>query len=71
MRSFEGGATAEHVPTERVPRPVYDTTDIVVAAPQEVARAGSAESNGPVSADRHGDRDGGGDGGGLLLSVGG
>jgi DNA segregation ATPase FtsK/SpoIIIE, S-DNA-T family len=38
MRSFESGATAEHVPTERVPRPVYDTTDIVVAAPQEVAR---------------------------------
>jgi DNA segregation ATPase FtsK/SpoIIIE, S-DNA-T family len=35
---FDGGATAEHVPTERVPRPVYDTTDIVVAAPQEVAR---------------------------------
>src|SRR5277367_6911230 len=35
---FESGATAEHVPTERVPRPVYDTTDIVVAAPQEVAR---------------------------------
>ena len=38
MRWFESGATAEHVPTERVPRPVYDTTDIVVAAPQEVAR---------------------------------
>ena len=38
MRSFESGATAEHVPTERVPRPVYDTTDFVVAAPQEVAR---------------------------------
>ena len=38
MRSFERGATAEHVLTERVPRPVYDTTDIVVAAPQEVAR---------------------------------
>src|SRR5271156_1575885 len=35
---FESGATAEHLPTERVPRPVYDTTDIVVAAPQEVAR---------------------------------
>src|SRR5271167_4812439 len=32
---------------------------------------GSAESNGPVSTDRHGDCDGGGDGGGLLLSVGG
>jgi S-DNA-T family DNA segregation ATPase FtsK/SpoIIIE len=38
MRWFDNGATAEHVPTERVPRPVYDTTDIVVAAPQEVAR---------------------------------
>jgi S-DNA-T family DNA segregation ATPase FtsK/SpoIIIE len=38
MRWFDSGATAEYVPTERVPRPVYDTTDIVVAAPQEVAR---------------------------------
>src|SRR6202012_5523801 len=38
MRSFESGATAEHVPTERVPRPPYDTVDIVVAAPPEVAR---------------------------------
>jgi S-DNA-T family DNA segregation ATPase FtsK/SpoIIIE len=38
MRWFDTGATAEHVPTERVPRQVYDTTDIVVAAPQEVAR---------------------------------
>jgi S-DNA-T family DNA segregation ATPase FtsK/SpoIIIE len=38
MRSFDSGATAEYAPTERVPRPVYDTTDIVVAAPQEVAR---------------------------------
>src|SRR5271154_4302471 len=38
MRWLESGATAEHVPTERVPRSVYDTTDIVVAAPQEVAR---------------------------------
>jgi S-DNA-T family DNA segregation ATPase FtsK/SpoIIIE len=38
MRWFDSGATAEHVPTERVPRPVYDTTDIVVAGPQEVAR---------------------------------
>jgi DNA segregation ATPase FtsK/SpoIIIE, S-DNA-T family len=38
MRSFESGATAEHVPIERLPRPVYDTTDIIVAGPQEVAR---------------------------------
>ena len=38
MRSFKGGATAEHVPGERMSRPVYDTTDFVVAAPQEVAR---------------------------------
>ena len=38
MRSFESGATAEHVPTERLPRPPYDTADIAVAAPQEVAR---------------------------------
>jgi DNA segregation ATPase FtsK/SpoIIIE, S-DNA-T family len=38
MRSFESGATVEHVPTERVPRPLYDTTDIVVDAPPEVAR---------------------------------
>jgi DNA segregation ATPase FtsK/SpoIIIE, S-DNA-T family len=40
MRSFESGATAEHGPTERVPRPMYDTADVVVAAPQEVARQG-------------------------------
>ncbi len=38
MRRFDSGATAEHVPIERVPGPVYDTTDFVVAAPQEVAR---------------------------------
>ncbi|MDT5408496.1 MAG: hypothetical protein QOG14_716, partial [Mycobacterium sp.] len=38
MRSFESAATAVHVPTERVHRPVYDTADIVIAAPQGVAR---------------------------------
>ena len=38
MRSFESGATAEHVVTQRVPRPVYDTADLVVVAPQEVGR---------------------------------
>ena len=35
MRRFESGATAEHVPTERVAGPVYDTTDFVVAAPRK------------------------------------
>lgn len=38
MRRFDSGATAEHVPVERVPGPVYDTTDFVVAAPPEAAR---------------------------------
>ncbi len=38
MRRFDSDATAEHVSIERVPGPVYDTTDFVVTAPQEAAR---------------------------------
>ena len=36
MRLLDNGATAEYAPTEQVPAPAYDTTDVVVAAPPEV-----------------------------------
>ncbi|HEY1841419.1 MAG TPA: type VII secretion protein EccCa [Mycobacterium sp.] len=38
MGPFDTAATVEYLPAARVPAPVYDTTDIVIAAPPEVAR---------------------------------
>ena len=43
MRRFDSAATLEFVPPERLPPPVFETADVVVAAPKEVTRP--AQSN--------------------------